>query len=319
MTSPLGPQIERFLRFKRGLGYRYGREEYRLNVLDGFLAPRLDPEDPVITEDIVRAYVAGNGSDGRQRLTRIRQLCRFLSLEEPRTAVPPPRFLGMHRKPFTPRILTRDEGKAFLKACLCLPPGRCSPLSGTVNGTVIALLYLTGMRKGEALSLNLEDVDLSNGVIRIRQGKFGKSRLVLMAGDLTKRMKECRQFVDRALGKRHPGECFFPGPRGLRCTPSALQRSFRKVLAHAGIPYLGPGKGPRLHDLRHSYTILRMMRWYEQGADLNAKLPVLSTCLGHVGLASSQHYIRLTKDLLNGVLGRYEARFGSLIQERRKG
>jgi integrase/recombinase XerD len=90
------------------------------------------------------------------------------------------------------------------------------------------------------------------------------------------------------------------------------------VLTEANIPYLGAGKGPRLHDLRHAYAIHRMMLWYEQDAVLGVKLPILATYLGHVSLLSSQYYLRLTEDLLAGVLSRYETRFGALIEERRK-
>jgi len=316
--SPLAPQIERFLHFKRAVGCRYRDEERELGVLDRFLASRLTSEDPVITDAIVRAYVTSTGSNAEHHLTILRQLCRFVALEEPRTAIPPRHFLGIRRRPFLPRVLTREEGRAFLRACLHLSPGRCSPLRGMVHGTALALLYLTGMRVGEALSLNLEDVDLFSGVVRIRQGKFGKSRFVPMAQDLTDRMEQCRLFVDRSLGIRPPDACFFPGPKGSRCTKNVLRYSFQKVLTEANIPYLGAGKGPRLHDLRHSYAVHRMMLWYEQAADLGVKLPLLATYLGHVGLSSSQYYLRLTEDLLSGVLSRYEARFGALIEERRR-
>jgi integrase/recombinase XerD len=314
LVSPIASQIERFLQFKRALGCRYQDEERQLEVLDRFLASRLPSEDPVITDSIIRAYV----KRGSHRLTILRQFCRFIALEEPRTFIPPPHFLGISRRPFVPRILTREEGRAFLKACLDLPSGRCSPLRGMVHGTVLALLYLTGMRVGEALSLNIEDVDLSNGVIKIKRGKFGKSRFVPMAQDLTDRINQCKLFVDRSLGIRTPSACFFPGPKGSRCTKDVLRYSFRMVLTEANIPYLGAGKGPRLHDLRHAYAIHRMMLWYEQGAVLGVKLPILATYLGHVSLLSSQYYLRLTEDLLAGVLSRYETRFGALIEERRK-
>jgi integrase len=180
------------------------------------------------------------------------------------------------------------------------------------------LLYLTGMRRGEVLSLTREDVDLPNGVLRIRKGKFGKSRFIPMAQDRTDRMEQCRLFVDKALGMRPPDACFFPGPNGSRCNKDALRYSFREVLAEAKILYLGIGKGPRLHDLRHGYAVERMLLWYEQGADLGAMLPRLATYLGHVNLSSSQYYLRLTEDLLSGILSRYQARFDTLIEERRK-
>lgn len=319
-TSPLASQIERFLQFKRAAGYRYLDEARELGVLDRFLSSQLTGRDPVVTDEVIRTYLTRNRTNSEttreHHLTLLRQLCSFIALEDPRTVIPPRCFLCIRRKPFVPRILTRAEGKRFLQACFHLPNGRGTPLRSMVHGTGLMLLYLTGMRVGEVLSLNLEDVALTNGVLRIRQSKFGKSRFIPMAPDLTDRMKQCRLFVDRSLGTRPPGACFFPGPKGSRCTKAALRYSFRKVLAEANIPWLGKGKGPRLHDLRHSYAIHRTLLWYEQGADLNVKLPLLATYLGHVGLSSSQYYLRLTEDLLSAIISRYQTRFGNLIEER---
>ncbi|MGD0232645.1 MAG: tyrosine-type recombinase/integrase [Syntrophorhabdales bacterium] len=314
-TSPLASHLRRFQQFKCAAGYRYDLRGRDLRVMDRFFALHLSPADPVITDSVIRAFVTLTEKNAMHRLTLMRQFCRYLSLEEPRTAIPPRSFLGIRHKPFIPRILTRDEGKRFLQACL-FTSGQAS-LCQVVHGTMLLALYLTGMRVGEVLSLRLEDVDLSTGVVRIRQGKFKKSRLVPLAGDVTDRMEQCRLLVDRHLGVRPPEAYFFPGREGSRYTADALRLSFRKVLSEAGIPYEGKGKGPRLHDLRHSYAILRMMLWYKQGADLGALLPLLATYLGHVGLSSTQYYLRLTEDLLGVVLGRYQERFGHLIEERR--
>jgi len=318
--SPLAPQLHRFLAFKRAAGCRYHEEARELRVLDRFLLTHLDPQDPVITDALLRAYLARQGQVSEttraNRLSLIRGLCRFLALEDPRTAVPPARFLHIQRRTFVPRVLTREEGRRFLQVCETLPPGRLSPFSGMVHGTVLLLLYLTGLRLGEALGLNREDVDLETGVLRIRQAKFGKSRLVPMAPDLTERMRACQHFLDTRLGLRDPHACCFPGPRGTRCRAAAVRYAFRKALVRAGIPYRGPGQGPRLHDLRHSFAVHRLLLWYEQGVDLNAYLPFLATYLGHVGLAGTQRYLRLTEDLVGEVTRRHAARFGHLITER---
>ena len=319
-ASPLAGQIRRFLRLKRARGCRYKEEERMLHDLDRFLARCLPKRDPVMTDEINRAYLARRGNESEtprgNRLSLIREFCKFLALEDPRTSVPPTRYLGIRRRPFVPRVLTLEEGRQFLQACLDLPSGRCSPLSGMVHGTALMLLYLSGLRLGEALSLNLEDVDEAGGVLIVRRAKFGKSRLVPMADDLTDRMRQCRSFVEGHLGLRAPTACFFPGPRGQRCSADVIRASFRRALARAEIPYLGPGKGPRLHDLRHGFAVHRMILWYRQGADLNARLPILATYLGHVGLTSSQRYLRVTEDLVGEVTRRYQLRFGSLIRER---
>jgi integrase len=294
-SSPLAGELTRFLHFKRAAGYRYREEARLLQDLDRCLAGQLAPTAPVITRDRVRAYVARRGQESEttraHRLSWLRQRCRFLALEEPRTALPARGFLGIYRRPFVPRGLTRAEGRRFLRAGARLPAGRCSPLRGVVHGTALRLLYLTGLRAGEARRLTLGDVDLAPGRLQIRGTKFGTSRRVPLAPDLTARLA--------------------------RCTLGVWRSSFRLVLAAAGIARQSGGRRLRLHDLRHSFASLRLLLWCEQGADLGAKLPLLATYLGHVGLASSPRYLQLTEDLLGEVTRRHQARFGYLITERR--
>ena len=98
-------------------------------------------------------------------------------------------------------------------------------------------------------------------------------------------------------------------------SPKTLYSVFREVLDLAQIRHLGRGRGPRLHDLRHSMAVFRLLSWYEAGADLRAKLPLLATYLGHVGLASTQDYLHMTEDLIGEVMKRQRAAFGDLITE----
>ena len=203
--------------------------------LDRFLNARLSPEDPVITVGIVHDYIARRGTESESnrahRLTLTREVCRFLRLEDARTAVLDRRSLRIVHRKFVPRVLSRDEGKRFLQACAELPQGRTSPVRDAVLGAALRLLYLAGLRAGELLRLTQADV-----------------------------------------GNRHI----------------------------------------RLHDLRHSFAVLRLLLWCEQNVDLGAKLPLLATYLGHVGLASSQRYLQLTQDLMGEITRRHQARFGYL-------
>ncbi len=186
-----------------------------------------------------------------------------------------------------------------------------------VHGTALILLYLTGLRAGEAVHLTVGDVDLARGVLHIRHAKFGKARLVPLAADLTARLARCHAAVEQARGPRGPDAPFFPGPTGQPCAIAVVRYSFRKLLAAAGLPRRRGDRGPRLHDLRHSFASLRLLLWCEQEADLGAQLPLLATYLGHVGLTSSQRYLQLTADLRGEVTRRHQARFGSLITDGR--
>ena len=317
--SSVSDQLARFLDFKRAAGYRYREEARVLRELDRFLAVHLPPDDPVITDRVVRDFVtrrAGESETTRaHRLSLIRQVCLFLALEEPRTAIPAVRFLGIHARIFVPRVLTRNEGRRFLDACPALAPSRRSPLRGLVLGTALQVLYLTGLRAGELLRLTREDVDLSAAVLRVRDTKFGKSRLVPLARDLATRLKKYDAQVARHADSCPPDRPFFPNPAGHAYSTTALRAAFRQVLGVAGVASVAGGRRLRLHDLRHSFAVLRLLLWYEHGADLDAKLPLLATYLGHVGLASSQRYLQLTQELASEVARRHQARFGYLIVE----
>lgn len=317
--SPVAAELDRFLESKRAAGYRYRDEARALHVLDRFLAQRLPPEDPVITTDIVRAFVARSGTESettrQHRLSLIREVCRFLALEQPRTAIPAPRFLGIHRRRFVARVLTHAEGQRFLEACERLTSRHGSPLRGTVLGSALTALYLTGVRAGELLRLTLLDVDLTAAVLRIRDTKFGKSRLVPIAPDVVARLQRCQRMVTDCVGERGPDAPFFLAPSRGSYSLSALREGFHHVLADAGIARRSGGRSLRLHDLRHSFAVLRLTLWYRQQADLGALLPALATYMGHVGLASTQRYLQLTEDLLDEITRRHNARFGHLITD----
>lgn len=322
-TSPLKDGLERFLAFKRAAGCRYREEARALGGLDRFLGRHLAGKAPVITLEVVRAYVAEadrrSDKTRENRLGLIRELCRFLAIEDPRTAIPPRNFLKIPRRRYVQRILTREEGRRFLTACASFPRARCSPLRGVVHGTALTLLYVAGLRLGEALRLTIGDVDLSGGLLHVRGTKFGKSRLVPIGSDMVQRLHECGRAVEQRLGPRPSTARFFAGPTGKPVSSSALRASFHDVLARAAIAPAGAGRRPRLHDLRGTFAVHRLLRWYEQDADLNAKLPLLVTYLGHVGLQSSQRYLQLAKDLLGEVTRRHEARFGHLITDGQEG
>ena len=317
--SPLAALLVRFLETKRAAGYHYRDEARALGTLDRFLVPVLAPGDPVLTLDIARAFVAKRGVESEttraHRVTLVREVCRFLALEDTRTAVVPPRWLGIHPRAFVPRVQTHEEGRRFLQACGRLGTRPSSPIRDTVLGTALVLLYLTGLRAGEALRLTEADVDVGDAVVRVRDTKFGKSRLVPIAADVTIRVRECQRVVAKHFRARAPDAPFFPAPSGHAYSISGLRTAFHQVLAVAEIPRRRAGRALRLHDLRHSFAVLRLLLWYRQQANLGVTLPALATYLGHVGIASSQRYLQLTEDLVAEITRRHDARFGHLITD----
>ena len=310
--SSLGTSIERFLAHKRALGFTYHREESFLREFDRFA---LREQSEFVSENLVRTYLSTFSQPARpHRLTLLHQLARFLMCEEPRTFIPSTRFLGIRRKRPVIRVLSRAEAGRFLDACDRMPSAS-SFARRVVHGTALRLLLLTGLRREEVLGLKNQDVDLKQGTLQVR-GKFGKTRIVPMAEDLTQRLRAYRKNATAKLKHHAPTDAFFPRADGQHpATCESLYKSFRCVLRTAGIEHRGRGEGPRLHDLRHSFAVLRLLKWYESDADLGAKLPLLATYLGHVGMTSSQVYLHMTRDLVGEVIRREMNHFGNLITE----
>lgn len=221
------------------MGYRYRDEGRALRELDRFLLLHLSEADPLITPAIVHDYVARRNTESEttrsHRLTLIREVCRFLRLGDVRVIVPDRRSLRIVRRKFVPRVLSRDEGKRFLNACVELPPGQASPLRATVLGTALRVLYLVGLRAGELLRLTQGDFDRNAGTLLIRNSKFNKSRVVPIAPDLVKRIVDCDVIAVERYGCCLPDTPLFPSPRGGRYSISALRGAFHHVLKAAGI------------------------------------------------------------------------------------
>jgi len=130
---------------------------------------------------------------------------------------------------------------------------------------------------------------------------------------LVQRLVHCRTLATQHFGSCLPHTPLFPSPRGGRYSITALRDAFHQTLKIAGIERTSGNRHIRLHDLRHSFAVLRLLLWCEQNVDPGAKLPLLATYLGHVGLASSQRYLQLTQDLMGEITRRHQVRFGYLI------
>jgi len=314
-TSPLAKQIERFLEYKRGLGFAYQNEEGILRELDR-VADKADLSEAILDETLVRQFVAGSTRSMRAcRLSVVRQLARYLAVEEPRrTFVPPRRFLGVKRQQPVVRVLSRDEAGRFLRACDEMIDSLRYPHRGIIHGTQLRTMLQTGLRRGEARDLKVSDVDLDAGILVVRRGKFGKSRFVPVTDDLAERLRDYDSAIWELVAGRCVEDAFFPGTDGhSACSRMSFYYSFRETLERAGITHGGRGNGPSPHTLRHTFAVLRLLAWYEQGADLSVKLPLLATYLGHVGLESTQIYLHMTLDLVGEVSRRHQARFGDII------
>jgi len=164
---------------------------------------------------------------------------------------------------------------------------------------VLRLLYSTGLRISEALSIKNEDVRFDEGYILIRKTKNGIERIVPINGSLCKVLQQYTSYRDRMPIKQAilPKSFFFIKSDGTYCTAQSIYTWFRRLLAECTIPYIGNHHGPRVHDLRHTFAVHSMVQMARKGQDIYASLPIISACLGHKSLLSTEQYVRLTGEM----------------------
>jgi integrase len=225
--------------------------------------------------------------------------------------VPDSTLTSREQSSFTPRILTYEEVRKLLQAVDALEPTARSPLRHLIMPEVFRLLYGCGFRLGEVLNLRVRDADLDQGIVTVRQGKFRKDRLVPLALPLVNRLRKyAASFENRPLDAT-----FFPAPNGGPFSLRTVYGLFRRLLLQCGIAHAGRGKGPRIHDLRHTFAV-HTLRWYRDGEASTPTSALLATYLGHQHLSGTQRYLHLTAELFPEITARLEAVFGEVIPRR---
>jgi len=189
-----------------------------------------------------------------------------------------------------------------------------SPLRRATARLAIVLLYTTGLRRGELLRLTLEDYDPQAQTLLIRASKFHKSRLLPLPIDVVKEVERFFQVRRKARPSFSPTAPLFWGPCGQGFAYSANQvaKNLHVLFERAGI--MKPdGRQPRVHDFRHSLAVNALIRWYQAGVDVQAKLPLLATWLGHVSILSTYHYLHFVEGLRSAANRRFNTSFGDLV------
>ncbi len=234
-----------------------------------------------------------------RRLSMVRRFATWLITFDPRTEIPPTRLIHARHRRNKPHIFTDEEIERLMEeaARLYSPTG----LRALTHQTLIGLLASTGLRPGEALALNLNDVDLQNGILAIKQTKFGKSRFVPVEAStraaLAQYVQQCNELCSYRSTKR-----FLVSERGTRLDGCAARRTFAKVSCIIGLRPAARGhrigRGPRLQDLRHTFATRKLVEWYRLGLDVERELPKLSTYLGHSDVSHTYWYIEAVPELL---------------------
>lgn len=318
--SFLGPELEQFLAYKRSLGRRYDAEQKTLALLDYYLLRRGTRELADISPSFVDEFLLSRPRSRPRSYNHLRcTVARFFSwmVEQGRlTQTPvlsPPRRSRYQRTPF---IFDAADATRLLAIAKMLPDKGGIINRGKTYHGLFAILYGLGLRVGEACRLRIEDVDVERQLLIIRKSKFYKSRLVPFGPKLGALLTE---YLDgkQARSSRGlvPEQPLFSLRRTQPINPGTVSQTFHHLVPrlHLDIP---PGVSPpRLHDLRHSFAVGALTRWYRLGLDPQARLLTLATFLGHVDVQSTALYLTTTPTLLDQANRRFEAFTAATLEE----
>lgn len=292
--STLAEHTENYLTVRRALGFKLVGEGV---LLAEFVACAEEAGQVTVTTEFALQW-ARRPADGSRnylskRLRAVRSFARYLHALDPACEVPSLQLLPASRYRPAPYLYRDEEILAVMNAARLLRP----PLRAATFRTIIGLLACTGLRIGEALRLDRENVELTAGLLTVRDSKFGKSREVLLHATTVAALEQYVEIRDRLCP--HPTDrSFFITTRGSRIAHPTIHQPFRTLLKQAGVTHPVPGRNVRVHDLRHSFTVRTLLGWYREGGDVQARMPLLSTYLGHVDPAATFWYLSAAPELL---------------------
>jgi integrase/recombinase XerD len=295
--------VAAYVAYKQSLGTRFATEA---RTLKSFCRSLGDVDMDRIEAARVRAFLDGTGPITRfwhRKLDALRGFYRFALARGYAARSPLPTTVARCAPAFVPYIYSEDEIKRLLAAAAS---SEHRNLSSSTCRTLLLLLYGAGLRIGEALNLDVADVDLDAGLLHIRNSKFYKTRIVPTGSDLTRVLR------DYALEHRKRAPTGADAPflltrQGRRPSRAGAEEAFKRLRQQAKVSRVDSARyQPRLHDLRHSFALERLVRWYRQGADVQRLLPQLATYLGHVHISGTQRYLTMTPELLRQASLRFE-------------
>jgi integrase/recombinase XerD len=302
-VSSLADSMYDFVNFKQLQGYDYTGQGTRLYRFDRFLDRRNYTEN-ILTKEIIFQYNRGNihlkPATGAGLYSIVRNFSKYLNMFKPGSYVLPAGNMRFQAR-------KRYYLYSIKEICILIEAARSqkyrdSAMSQSLS-FLIGLLYTTGLRLNEALKLTVEDIDFKNKTLFIRKGKFAKDRYVVLHHTVVSHLYEWIN-VRKTFRLTENENILFTDAGGIPIKDYRIQGFFHKLIVKHMIGH-NAADVPRLHDLRHTYACNCVNRWREKGDDINAKLPVLSTAMGHVDISSTQIYLHITAANLRSAAGRY--------------
>jgi len=319
-ASFLAGDIERFVSLKHALGLKYRNGETSLRMLDSFIMENY-PSSGDLTVEIFSGWLSSMSDLSRatrnNRMYSVRSFCLYRRRFDENAFVPGKWMFLDDAHKFVPYIFSEADVARILSATRFLKPHvRSHVLRAQTVRLGLLLLYTGGMRSGELLNLKIGDLDLSECTLLIRDTKFRKSRVIPMSPSV---ISEVEEYLDLRLDKKLPlkmssplmlSGCDPPEGRGYRL--SGFRKIWSAICSALGI-FTTQGETPRLHDLRHSFAVNALKRWYKDGVDAGTKLPMLSTYMGHADISSTHYYIPFAKEVAEEASALFHSRFGTAV------
>ncbi len=314
-ANPLERWIARWLAHQRALGRAYVEAEWILNHLRRHLArANVDDLDQAGFEYWCDSFRHLSATTRRGRQLNVRKFCAYRRRTEPRCFVPDA-LTFVRAIPYRrPVIVAPEQVAAMLAAADELTPRTNSPLRSAVTRLAVILLYTAGLRRGEVVRLTLGDVEAQAGMLHIRASKFHKSRWVPLSPDAGAAV---RHFLQQRLTTPYPIDPAAPllccGAHGYHgYSGGGLGEAVSRLFVAANI-HDHEGRRPRVHDLRHSFAVQALVRWYQAGMDVQSHLPRLAMFMGHVSIESTAHYLHFVPTTRALASARFEAAFGDVV------
>ena len=302
-TGIYAPYIRQFIRYKRSLGFKFESEEYIYTLFDRFTI-QYGAKTVGVDRDLAAKWSEKrpNESDNNRgaRIRLVARLSAFLQeIGIPSYVPEPPR----KRYTYVPYIFSSSEINLIFQSCdgVTLRQRQYDTSIGIVPA-LFRLLYGTGIRISEALALRKDQMNLNEDYLVIKATKNGKDRLIPLSTSVSDCCRAYAEYRDRLTVRNAVDDYFFVTANGTKCNRRSAYNWFRRVLEQAGITHRGRGLGPRIHDLRHTFSVHSLVAMAETGLDLYYSLPILSTYLGHQSLEATDQYVRLTAEMYPGIL-----------------
>ncbi len=318
MTNPiytglLKDHLQNYVDLKRAIGYKFDEEASCLKRFDRFILEKY-PEMAALTKEIVLDWCGKKTYETEatryQRASIIRKFGMYLDSIGEKAYILPKAYYSKGEQ-YTPYIYTVAElTKLFVEIDKCRCSYQC-PYRHQIMPVIFRMIYMCGLRSSEARLLKVADVDLEHGILTINQSKNDNSRLVPMPDSLTER---CRNFSKEVHLLSGAEDYYFPTLGG-KPMKGALYQNFRSFLWRAGISHGGRGRGPRIHDLRHTYAVHCLKKWAEEEKDLTAYLPILKTYMGHDSFQETAYYLRMTADVFPHIILKLETHYLDIIPQ----